>query len=142
MAEDRLTRLGELDGYRVVKDDPDPRGWDVVTADGQRIGRVDDLIVDREAERAAYLDVHLERDDRGAEHRHVLVPTEAVRIDPADEDRRQVEVGATMDYLASVTPYQGLPLTSAQEAEYRACPPARAAEPRHTRITRGGTRHD
>lgn len=137
----RLTRLSELNDYKVVDGDPDPRGWDVVTSKGERVGRVDELIVDPESERARYLDVHLER---GAEHRHVLVPTSAVRIREDERQRHQVEVGASAEYLASVTPYQGLPLTTAQEAEYQACPPAEptGTEFGQTRISRGGMRHD
>jgi hypothetical protein len=139
---DRLTPLSELNGYTVAADDPDPRGWDVVTREGQRIGRVDELIVDPAAERARYLDVYLDQSAVG--NRHVLVPTDAVRIEGDAQQRHQVEVGASMEYLASVTPYTGLPLTVDQEAEYRACPPAGAigsARP-ETRIGSGGIRHD
>lgn len=139
---DRLTRLSELNGYTVADGDPDPRGWDVVTADGRRIGRVDELIVDPAAERARYLDVHL--DEGAGGDRHVLVPTDAVRIGDDEQQRQQVQVGASMEHLASVTPYTGLPLTRDQEAEYGACPPAGAAGAarRETRIRSGGIRHD
>lgn len=135
---DRLARLGELSGYKVADGDPDPRGWEVVTADGQRIGRVDDLIVDRDAERAQYLDVRLER---GGD-RHVLIPAEAVRVGDEEQQRRQVAVGASDEYFAGVTPYRGLPLTTEQEAEYRSCPPASTSlDRRDTRIQRGDARH-
>lgn len=137
----RLSRLSELNDYKVVEGDPDPRGWEVVTRTGERVGRVDELIVDPDSERARYLEVRLER---GAEHWHVLVPTSAVRIGEDERQRRQVEVGASGEYLASVTPYQGLPLTAQQEAEYQACPPAEptGVEFGPTRISRGGMRRD
>lgn len=142
MAErsDQLARLGELSGYKVAEGDPDPRGWQVVTTHGSRVGRVDDLVVDREAERARYLDVQL--DD--SEQRHVLIPTDAIHVGPGERKRQQVAIGASLDYLTKVTPYRGLPLTAEQEAEYRACPPASASpvEPPDTRIRRGDTHHD
>lgn len=118
---EQLRRLGELSGYRVVSDDPDPRGWDVVTRDGDRLGRIDELIVDLEAHRTRYLDVHL---DAPGDHRHVLIPASTVQIGSAEKDRRQVAIGAGAEYLAGVTPYTGLPLTREQSAEYDACPPA------------------
>lgn len=134
---DRLARLKELSGYKVADGDPDPRGWEVVAADGQRIGRVDDLIVDRDAERARYLDVRLAEGDR-----HVLIPAQAVRVGDEEQRRRQVAVGAGDEYFAGVTPYQGLPLTTEQEAEYRSCPPASPSlDRRDTRIQRGDTHH-
>ena len=138
-ANEQLVRLGELNDYKVADGDPDPRGWAVVTTDGQRIGRVDDLIVDRESERAHYLDVELEQ---GGD-RHVLIPTESVHLGREERDRQQVAVGATLDYLTGVTPYRGLPLTPAQHEEYRSCPtPSFAFEKPDTRIHKGGTRHD
>jgi sporulation protein YlmC with PRC-barrel domain len=135
--QQRLARLRDLEGYAVVSDDPDPRGWDVMTRDGQRVGLVDDLIVDREAEQARYLEVHLEQ---GTEHRHVLVPTDAVHIGDEDRERHVVRVGAGLDYFTTVTPYEGLPLTHEQETEYRACPAAAptGTQPGQTRIRRGG----
>lgn len=136
---DHLVRLGELSGYKVADGDPDPRGWDVVTGDGRRVGRVDDLIVDREAERAQYLDVEL---SEGGD-RHVLIPTDAVHLGEHERQRQQVAVGASAEYLSGVTPYRGLPLTPEQEAEYRSCPvPGGSPFARsETRIRRGETDH-
>lgn len=136
---DHLVRLGDLSGYKVADGDPDPRGWEVVTQDGRRIGKVEDLIVDREAERAHYLDVHLQE----GPDRHVLIPTEAVQLGHDERRRQQVAVGASAEYLSSVTPYRGLPLTPEQEAEYRSCPRRGDAtfEPSETRIHRGDIDH-
>ena len=49
MAKDnelRLTRLEELKGYQVAEGDHDIRGWEVRTPDGNKIGTVEELIVD------------------------------------------------------------------------------------------------
>lgn len=135
-----LTRLSDLSGYEVADGDPDPRGWEVVTQDGIRVGRVEDLIIDREAERARYLDVRL--DKPGAVDRHVLVPTDAVQIGRDDREQHRVEVAATMDYFGAAPAYTGLPLTETQEAEYGRCPRAAVAGglPPTTRIRRGDIR--
>ena len=63
---ENLTPLSELRGFTIEKGDPDPRGWTVKGPQGQRIGEVEDLIVDKTLMKVRYLVV--ERDDtaRGA----------------------------------------------------------------------------
>lgn len=55
-----VTPLSRLHNYRISEGDPDVRGWEVFGADGRQIGTVDDLLVDTEALRVRYLDVHLD----------------------------------------------------------------------------------
>lgn len=57
----QLARLHELNDFKVADGDPDVRGWPVRTSDGQRAGKVDDLIVDTGAMQVRYLDVELDR---------------------------------------------------------------------------------
>jgi hypothetical protein len=60
MNDDRatpVTPLRSLHNYRVAEGNPDVRGWDVLGADGKKIGEVDDLLVDTEGLRVLYLDV-------------------------------------------------------------------------------------
>lgn len=52
--------LRRLHNVRISEGDPDVRGWDVMGADGHRMGEVDDLLVDSEAMRVRYLDVILD----------------------------------------------------------------------------------
>jgi uncharacterized protein (TIGR02271 family) len=59
-----LSRLSELDDFQVADGHPDIRGWDVKSADGTRIGKVDELVVDTQAMRVRYLDVELDRSVR------------------------------------------------------------------------------
>lgn len=49
--------LDDLSKYKVASDDPDVRGWEVMDSEGQRIGKVDRLLVNKETKRVAYLDV-------------------------------------------------------------------------------------
>src|SRR5690606_11481762 len=56
LGEGRLASLGDLPGYGVAADDPDPRGWEVIASDGRTIGEVHELIVDTAALKVRYLD--------------------------------------------------------------------------------------
>ena len=55
-----VTPLRRLHNYRIAESDPDVRGWEVIGAEGQRIGEVDDLLVDTKALKARYLEVALD----------------------------------------------------------------------------------
>lgn len=88
----RLTPLENLDDCKVAEGDPDVRGWDVTGADGERVGRVNDLVVDTAAMRVRYLDVTLDERAGGSGDRHVLIPIGGARLDDADDAVR-------LDYL-------------------------------------------
>jgi photosynthetic reaction center H subunit len=76
--------LAELDDARVSGDAPDIRGWDVVAADGRRIGAVDELLVEPEARKVRYLDVELDAEATGVSgDEHVLIPVGYARLDRA-----------------------------------------------------------
>ena len=88
---ERWTRHGavpfsELTDHRMAADEPDVRGWDVVAPDGERIGRVDDLLVDRAS--AEVVGVVVELTMRSADGlSRVVRPIERVAL---DERRRAV----------------------------------------------------
>src|SRR3954451_22464848 len=52
---EHLKPLSELPDYKVEPGDPDPRGWNVVTTDGQSVGRVEDLVIDTSAMKVRHL---------------------------------------------------------------------------------------
>ncbi len=54
-----LYYLDELSDYKVASDYCDVRSWDVKDADNRTIGKVDDLMVNKKAERVVYLDVEV-----------------------------------------------------------------------------------
>lgn len=82
---DRVVPLDQLDDFPVAAGEPDVRGWDVIAADGRRIGEVDQLLVDTAAMRVRYLDVGLDGALAGRpnEERHVLIPIGYAQVDPA-----------------------------------------------------------
>src|SRR5690606_8289668 len=70
MAERRknLYYLDELSDYKVASDDPDIRGWDVKDKDNRVIGKVDNLLVNKEREQVVYLDVEVDSSIIEANH--------------------------------------------------------------------------
>ncbi|HEU0052581.1 MAG TPA: PRC-barrel domain-containing protein, partial [Longimicrobium sp.] len=79
---DRVVPLNRLDDFKVADGDPDVRGWDVVAADGRKIGEVDELLIDTGAMKVRYLDVEVDRGMiAGGDDRHVLIPIGYARLE-------------------------------------------------------------
>lgn len=74
--------LSQLRGYRIASGALDMRGWDVYSADGRRIGDVDEVLVDTGAMQVRYLDVEVEKVVATGRERHVLIPVDRARRDP------------------------------------------------------------
>jgi sporulation protein YlmC with PRC-barrel domain len=114
----RIVPLDELDDFKVADGDPDVRGWDVVTADGRRIGEVDNLLIDTGAMKVRYLDIDL--DDEALElegERHVLVPIGYARLD--DDDDRVIVDELQASQLRGLPEYTHGPLTRDYETTLR-----------------------
>lgn len=99
--EKHLYKLDELSDYKVASDDPDVKGWDVRDADNRVIGKVDSLLVNKQARRVVYLDVEVDSSIIDARHdpygrpenmdirefvnkdgeNHVIVPIGMVNLD-------------------------------------------------------------
>ncbi len=99
-----LRRFSDMDDVEVSKDDPDPRGWDVIGSDGRKLGEVKDLLVDTTSMKVRSLEVELD----GAtfnwnDNRRVALPAEGVRL---DEDRDKVVLeGIGYDDLGRMDPF-------------------------------------
>jgi sporulation protein YlmC with PRC-barrel domain len=85
--EPRILPLKEAKAFKLSKNAPDLRGWNVFGEDGERVGKVSDLLVDPEHSKVCYLDVDL-ADDLFLlkEDRHVLIPTEHVELRERGKD--------------------------------------------------------
>jgi len=113
----RLVPLGRTRDYAVREGMPDVRGWDVVGGDGAVLGRVSELMVDRDAGRVRYLEI----ETGDAERRRVHVPIGLARLD-AERDAVLVPTvtTATMLALTTVRPdAQGATLTREYEVHVR-----------------------
>ena len=115
---DRVVPLDQLDDFRVAEGDPDVRGWEVIGADGRKIGEVDNLLVDTDAMKVRYLDVDLDDDLlESGEDRHILIPIGYARLDE-EEDRVSVDSLRSAD-VAALPVYDHAPLTEEYETDVR-----------------------
>lgn len=64
-----LFYLDELSDYKVDSDDPDVRGWKVQDVDGRVVGKVDNLLVNKDKKRVVYLDVEVDKSIIEANHK-------------------------------------------------------------------------
>jgi uncharacterized protein (TIGR02271 family) len=95
--------------FKVADGDPDPRGWDVISADGKEIGEVDDLIIDTSAMKVRYLVCDLDEDELGLEDdrdRHVLIPVGRARLSP--DDKKLMLDGVTAREILTAPPFTGV----------------------------------
>jgi sporulation protein YlmC with PRC-barrel domain len=108
-ADGRIIPLRQARDFKLAKGDPDPRGWNVFGADGERIGVVSDLLVDPAGMKIVYLAVDLADDlFKLKEDRHVLVPTGEVEL---RERGRDVWVNhLSSEQVARLPAYTGGPV--------------------------------
>src|SRR5690606_11027598 len=63
-----LYYLHELSDYKVADGYPDIRGWDVKDFDNRVIGKVDNLLVNKDSQRVVYLDIEVDKSIIDAKH--------------------------------------------------------------------------
>ena len=112
-------RLQELDrsDFEIVKGEPDIRGWDVKNNSGQKIGEVEELIVDAQKKKVRYMVVDLDDNELKLDHRKVLVPIGLAELDREDDDVILSNVEAS--HFSSLPDYDKNQLTP--EVERRIC---------------------
>ena len=88
MADDytlgNLRRLSDAD-FKVADNEPDVRGWTVVSRDGRTIGEVDDLIVDTSAMKVRFLEVDPDEDVAGNGVEPIYIPIASADVDNNEE---------------------------------------------------------
>jgi uncharacterized protein (TIGR02271 family) len=107
---DRVVPLNSLDGWKVADGEPDIRGWEVVSAEGRRIGKVDELLVDTTANKVRYVDVDLTDDER-----HVTIPVGYARLDRDDKRVTMDRIGS--EQLQALPAYTHGPITRDYEEQ-------------------------
>jgi sporulation protein YlmC with PRC-barrel domain len=82
-----LVHTRDLDKFELPKGQPDPRGWDVRSADGTKLGKVEDLLFDTAERRIRYIEVALDKDiAKNAARDYALVPIGQARLDDTEDD--------------------------------------------------------
>lgn len=66
--EKHLYQMSELKGYKINPKDPDIRGWVVKDLDNRVIGKVDNLLVNKELGKVVYVDVEVDQSIIDANH--------------------------------------------------------------------------
>ena len=81
-------RLQELDrsDFEVAKGQPDIRGWDVKNIQGQKLGEVEELIVDAQERKVRYMVVDLDDNELRLDHRKVLIPIGLAELHKENDD--------------------------------------------------------
>ena len=113
----RLVSLSDVSELSVNSDMPDVRGWSALSSDGERMGSVRELIVDRLAGRVRYLELELTGEMGGTPGERILVPIGLTILDP-DEDAVRV-LTVTAGSVATVERYDGEELTRSYEMRLR-----------------------
>ena len=113
----RLMHLKDADDLQVAEGEPDIRGWDLRTMDGQRIGTVEDLVIDTEVMRVRYIEGKLELAEGGTDtERSVLIPIADARLDE-DEDDVLVDYSSLAARQMPTHDRQSLPLLPEQDRD-------------------------
>lgn len=88
MEKRKYYRLQELDRskFEIVKGEPDIRGWDVRYMTGQKLGAVDELIIDVEEKKVRYMVVDLNDNELKLVHRKILIPIGLAELDKKEDD--------------------------------------------------------
>jgi sporulation protein YlmC with PRC-barrel domain len=117
--EQRIVPLSEAKSFRLPKDAPNPKGWEVFGADNERVGTVSGMLVDPRMMKVRYLDVDV-ADDLYLlkEDRHVVVPMEAVELRERGADAWVR--GLAAKEIASLPAYTGGALDPVVEDAVRA----------------------
>ncbi len=99
---ERLIPLSQTKEFKVARGDPNVTGWEVVSADGVKIGTVHDLIVDVPEMKVRYLDVNLDIRLVGRED-DVVLPIGTAQLDDINDQVRLTRITSTD--LKSLPPY-------------------------------------
>ena len=90
-----LVHTKDVDDFKIPDGQPDPRGWDVRSSDGSKVGKVEDLLFDTGERRVRYVEVAVDRDIAKQTGRdYMLLPIGQARLDDAD-DNVIVDVSST-----------------------------------------------
>jgi photosynthetic reaction center H subunit len=113
----RLVHLDDVSELQVADGDPDIRGWDVRTADGEKIGKVKDLIVDTGLMKVRYIEARIDKEVLNAsDDRHVLIPIGSARLDDDEDD---VYLSSSIVDPRTLPPYERNSLSREYEVSLR-----------------------
>jgi len=111
----QLAHLSEMHDYEISDGEPDIKGWDVRTMTGEKVGKVEDLIVDTALMKVRYIEVKFDKLLMASgEMRHALIPIGSSRL---DDDADDVLVNLRDEQLIALPAYVRGTLTREYELE-------------------------
>lgn len=119
MDNTRLNHLEELKGsdFQIAEGMPDIQGWKIVDISGEKIGKVKDMLFDKEARKVRYIITTVNSDVDGLDDRDVLIPIGQAELDIPDEE---VKIPThTFSQLAGLPSYISGELTPEHEYSVR-----------------------
>jgi uncharacterized protein (TIGR02271 family) len=126
-----LRRMSDAD-YEVAPGEPDVRGWTVVLGNDEKVGKVDDLLIEPRAGKVRYLDVDVDKNALGLDKsRHVLVPIARAQLDTSEEE--VLVNGIDRASLLNLPDYTGVEQTRGYDERFRSEPGRDTASKRMTR---------
>jgi len=138
-------RLQELDrsNFEIVKGEPDIRGWDVRYKNGEKIGSVEELILDAKAKKVRYMVVDLDENELRLENRKIVIPIGFAELHSQSDDVLIPNV--SVDQLCSLPDYKkdaltpdverGISSTFGRKVKVEPVPGSRKVEKEERRIT-------
>lgn len=107
--KNHLFPLSKLSDFQVAKNYSDVTGWSIVGGDGDKLGKVNDLIVDVDQERVLYLDIDLDKNlFEGKEQYHILVPLGLAILNR--DDKNVIVTSITTESLLTYPLYEREPV--------------------------------
>jgi len=115
MSNTKNRRLQELDrsDFEIVKDEPDIRGWDVISRTGHKLGAVEELIVDAKLKKIRYMLVDMDDNELKLDHRKVLIPIGLAELHPENDDVLLPTL--SLDQICQLSDYDKNNLTPEEE---------------------------
>lgn len=119
MDNTRLNHLEELKGsdYKIAEGAPDIQGWRIVDYTGEKIGKVQDMLFDKMAQKVRYIITHLNDTYSNLGNRDVLIPIGKAQLNIPDEE--VVISDLTLAQLSSLPSYTAGDITPEQEYAIR-----------------------
>lgn len=120
----KLHYLRDLKDYKIAKNEPDVRGWEVTDANNHAVGTVSGLVVDVSREKVRYIDVDIDEsilpgdhDPFSAAHEdgiheyqdskgsiHMIIPIGVARLD--SDNKKVVADGIDQNSLRNIPTYR------------------------------------
>lgn len=107
MQEKKNHHLEELSDseYKITDDDPKIAGWKIEDELGVRVGKVKDMLFDKEDEKVRYVITNLEDSEFTSDKEKVLIPIGLARLNK--DDKKVVVPGITETILGTLPEYRG-----------------------------------